>query len=80
MSIPFSFTESSIGVESKSYEGYRLKDEGDNRNIDFNFAAAGDFGCSENAINTVKNMEEKNLSWCYLWEIFPMREKLTLAG
>jgi hypothetical protein len=36
-----------------------LKDEGDNRNIDFNFAAAGDFGCSENAINTVKNMEDK---------------------
>jgi len=48
-----------LNVEPKSYEGYGLKDEGDNRNIDFNFAVAGDFGCSENATNTVKNMEDK---------------------
>ena len=46
-------------VEPKVYEGYGLKDEGDNRKVDFNFAAAADFGCSENARNTVKNMEDK---------------------
>jgi hypothetical protein len=46
-------------VEPKSYEGYGLKDEGDNRNIEFNFAVASDFGCSENARNTIKNMEDK---------------------
>jgi predicted phosphodiesterase len=46
-------------VEPKVYEGYGLKDEGDNRAVDFNFAAAADFGCSENARNTVKNMEDK---------------------
>ena len=48
-----------VNVEPKSYEGYGLKDEGDNRRKDFNFAAAADFGCSENARNTVKNMEDK---------------------
>jgi Calcineurin-like phosphoesterase len=48
-----------INVEPKNYEGYGLKDEGDNRKRDFNFAVAGDFGCSQNAKNTIKNMEEK---------------------
>jgi len=48
-----------LNVEPKSYEGYGLKDEGDNRNKDFNFAVAADFGCSENARNTIKNMEDK---------------------
>lgn len=47
-----------LNVEQR-YEGYGLKDEGDNRKKDFNFAAAGDFGCSENARNTVKNMVDK---------------------
>ena len=36
-----------------------MKDEDEKSNEDFNFAAAGDFGCSENARNTVKNMEDK---------------------
>ena len=48
-----------INVEPKTYEGYGLKDEDEKSNEDFNFAAAGDFGCSENARNTVKNMEDK---------------------
>jgi Calcineurin-like phosphoesterase len=48
-----------LNVEPKSYEGYGLKDEGDNRNKDFNFAVAADFGCLENARNTIKNMEDK---------------------
>lgn len=48
-----------LNVEPKSYEGYGSKDEGDNRKKDFNFAAAGEFGCSENARNTVKNMVDK---------------------
>ena len=49
-----------INVEPKTYEGYGLKDEDEKSNKDFNFAAAGDFGCSENAKNTVKNMEDSN--------------------
>jgi predicted phosphodiesterase len=48
-----------INVEPKTYEGYGLKDEDEKSNEDFNFAAAGDFGCSKNAENTVKNMEDK---------------------
>ena len=49
-----------LKVEPKSYEGYGLKDEDEKGDKDFNFAAAGDFGCSENARNTVRNMEDKN--------------------
>ena len=45
--------------EPKTYEGYGLKDEDEKSNKDFSFAAAGDFGCSENARNTVENMEDK---------------------
>ena len=45
--------------EPKTYEGYGLKDEDEKSNKDFNFAAAGDFGCSENARNTAENMEDK---------------------
>ena len=45
--------------EPKTYESYGLKDEDEKSNKDFNFAAAGDFGCSENARNTVENMEDK---------------------
>jgi len=45
--------------EPKTYEGYGLKEEDEKSNKDFNFAAAGDFGCSENARNTVENMEDK---------------------
>ena len=49
-----------INVEPKTYEGYGLKGEDEKSNEDFNFAAAGDFGCSENAKNTIKNMEDSN--------------------
>ena len=45
--------------EPKTYEGYGLNDEDEKSNEDFNFAAAGDFGCSENARNTAENMEDK---------------------
>lgn len=48
-----------LDVEPKTYEGYGLKDEDEKGEKDFNFAAAGDFGCSENARNTVRNMEDK---------------------
>jgi len=48
-----------LDVEPKTYEGYGLKDEDDKGNKDFNFAAAGDFGCSENARNTINNIEDK---------------------
>lgn len=48
-----------LDLEPKTYEGYGLKDEDEKGEKDFNFAAAGDFGCSENARNTVRNMEDK---------------------
>lgn len=48
-----------LDVEPKTYEGYGVKDEDEKGDKDFNFAAAGDFGCSENARNTVRNMEDK---------------------
>lgn len=80
-------------VEPKSYDGYGLKDEGDNRKKDFNFAAVGDFGCSQNARNTVKNMEDKkpelvlplgdlsvdNTANCWLDLISPFYDKLEIT-
>ena len=48
-----------LEAKPKTYKGFGLKDSDDNSNKDFNFAAVGDFGCSKNAENTVKNMEDK---------------------
>jgi len=52
--------------DGETYDGYRFngdndngKDNGKNDN-NFNFAAAGDYGCSTNTQNTVSNMESKN--------------------
>ena len=52
--------------DGETYAGYRFngdndngKDNGNDDN-NFNFAAAGDFGCSTNTQNTVSNMEGKN--------------------
>ena len=47
-----------LEAKPETYEGYGLKEADDNSNKDFNFVAAGDFGCSENAKNTIKNMED----------------------
>ena len=38
---------------------YNFADEGNSKRKDFNFVAAGDFGCSKNTENTIKNMEDK---------------------
>ena len=52
--------------DSETYEGYRFNGDNDNGNDNgnddnnFNFAAAGDFGCSTNTQNTVSNMERKD--------------------
>jgi hypothetical protein len=49
--------------DHETYDGYGFDgdNEGGNNNDDknFNFAAAGDFGCSKNTQNTVANMEKK---------------------
>ena len=52
--------------DGETYEGYRFNGDNDNGNDNgnddnnFNFAAAGDFGCSTNTQNTVSNMENKD--------------------
>ena len=52
--------------DGETYEGYRFNGDNDNGNDNgnddnsFNFAAAGDFGCSKNTQNTVANMENKD--------------------
>ena len=45
-------------VEKTNYE-YNFADEGDNKLKDFNFVAAGDYGCSKNAKNTINSMSDK---------------------
>ena len=49
--------------DHETYDGYGFDggNEGGNNNDDknYNFAAAGDFGCSKNTQNTVANMEKK---------------------
>jgi hypothetical protein len=52
--------------DGETYEGYRFNGGGDdgkqngNDDNNFNFAAAGDYGCSTNTQNTVSNMESKD--------------------
>jgi hypothetical protein len=52
--------------DGETYEGYRFNGDNDNGNDNgnddnnFNFAAAGDFGCSTNTQNTISNMEHKD--------------------
>ncbi len=43
---------------NKNYD-YSFTDEGDTKRKDFNFVAAGDYGCSKNAKNTIKSMKDK---------------------
>ncbi|HXW11679.1 MAG TPA: hypothetical protein VD694_02880, partial [Nitrososphaeraceae archaeon] len=53
---------------AKDYDGYGFKGDDDNGNgnkhengeENFNFAAAGDFGCSTNTQNTIENMQSKD--------------------
>jgi hypothetical protein len=50
--------------DGKNYDGYGFKGDNDNGKENgeenFNFAAAGDFGCSTNTKNTVENMQSKD--------------------
>jgi hypothetical protein len=57
-------------TESFASEDYNFADEGDVKRKDFNFAVAGDFGCSKNAENTVSNMEGKKPELVIPLEIF----------
>ena len=80
-------------TESFASEDYNFADEGDMKRKDFNFAVAGDFGCSKNAENTVSNMEGKkpelviplgDLSYsksanCWLDLISPFSDKLKVT-
>jgi Calcineurin-like phosphoesterase len=43
----------------KAYKGFNFDDVDDNSNEPFNFAAVGDFGCSEKAKETVTNIASK---------------------
>ena len=43
----------------KTYDGYNFAKEGDKERKEFNFAAVGDFGCSQNTKKTINSIEEK---------------------
>jgi Calcineurin-like phosphoesterase len=43
----------------KTYDGYNFAKDGDTKRKEFNFAAVGDFGCSQNTKKTINNIEEK---------------------
>ncbi|MFN2435284.1 MAG: metallophosphoesterase [Nitrososphaeraceae archaeon] len=45
--------------DSKTFDGYGINVGNGNGEENFNFAAAGDFGCSTNTQNTVANMEKQ---------------------
>jgi Calcineurin-like phosphoesterase len=85
----------------KDYDGYGFKGDDDDGNgnghengeENFNFAAAGDFGCSTNTQNTIENMQSKDpeivltlgdLSYhstadCWFDMMSPVKDKLMLT-
>jgi hypothetical protein len=87
--------------DGKDYDGYGFKGDDDNGNgnkhengeENFNFAAAGDFGCSTNTQNTIENMQSKDpeivltlgdLSYhstadCWFDMMSPVKDKLMLT-
>ena len=72
---------------------YSFKDEGDIERKNFNFVAAGDYGCSKNTRNTINNMLDKkpelvlplgdlsvdNTATCWLDIISPFDDKLQIT-
>jgi len=76
----------------KNYD-YNFADAGDTKLEDFNFVAAGDYGCSKNAKNTINGMEEKkpelvlplgdlsvdSTAGCWLDLVSPFDEKLEIT-
>ena len=49
-----------IQVETDIYKDFAFDTDGNNVSKSFNFAAAGDFGCSENTRKTVENMKKND--------------------
>jgi len=80
-------------VEFDVNHNYNFADEGDTKRKNFNFAVAGDFGCSKNAKNTISNMNDKkpelviplgDLSYdksanCWLDLISPFNDRLKVT-
>jgi hypothetical protein len=79
--------------EAKTNYDYNFADEGDTKLKDFNFVAAGDYGCSKNSKNTINNMLDKkpelvlplgdlsvdNTATCWLDLISPFDDKLQIT-
>lgn len=85
--------------DGKDYDGYGFKGDDDSGNgnengeENFNFAAAGDFGCSTNTQNTIENMQSKepeivlalgDLSYhstadCWFDMMSPIKDKLMIT-
>src|SRR5688500_9371090 len=85
--------------DGKAYDGYGFKGDDNNGNgnatgeENFNFAAAGDFGCSSNTQNTIENMQTKDpeivlalgdLSYhstadCWFDMMSPIKDKLMIT-
>jgi hypothetical protein len=79
--------------EVNVHHKYNFADEGDTKRKNFNFVAAGDFGCSKNAKKTVSNMKDTkpelvlplgDLSYdktatCWLDLISPFNDKLKVT-
>ncbi|MDW0152752.1 MAG: purple acid phosphatase [Nitrososphaeraceae archaeon] len=49
-----------IQVETDIYKGFAFDTDGNNVSKSFNFAAAGDFGCTSNTRKTVENMKKND--------------------
>ena len=72
---------------------YGFKDVGDNKSENFNFVAAGDYGCSKNAKNTINSMQDKKpelvlplgdlsvdkTATCWLDLVSPFEDKLQIT-
>ena len=52
--------EPKIQVETDIYKGFAFDTDGNNVSKSFNFAAAGDFGCTSNTRKTVENMKKND--------------------
>jgi hypothetical protein len=49
-----------IQIETDIYKGFAFDTDGNNVSKSFNFAAAGDFGCTSNTRKTVENMKKND--------------------
>lgn len=72
---------------------YSFEDVGDNKSENFNFVAAGDYGCSKNAKNTINSMQDKKpelvlplgdlsvdkTATCWLDLVSPFEDKLQIT-